>query len=287
MSQNRKILKWMAVAATVLLISGVSRPAYAIDGGLDDSDADPQYPNVCAVIGVPADDDPEGILRMASGVLIHPRVVLTAGHVTDWFATIWNVPPEQTRISFSANAFDETQWLQVECYITHPQYNGYFGAEGHGDTHDLGLIILKDPIFDITPANLPSEGFLDDRKADGSLEFGAVNGTLMTVVGYGWGYSFPPPTPLRNERGMRRYGPTICMGMMMSSLHFLLDPDGVVTMNGDSGAPTFYEANGTATVVAVVAWGSPVPGIDHRYRVDTPDSLDFIYNTLIEVECEP
>jgi secreted trypsin-like serine protease len=76
------------------------------------------------------------------------------------------------------------------------------------------------------------------------------------------------------------------MGMMKSSLHFLLDPDGVVTMNGDSGGPTFYEANGTSTLVAVVAWGSPVPGVDHRYRVDTPDSLDFIYNTLFELECE-
>jgi hypothetical protein len=242
---------------------------------LEDTDLNPQHPNACAVIGVPA--DPDGLLRMASAVLIHPQVVLTAGHVTDWFETIWDVPAERTRISFAANAFDESQWLEVDDYVTHPLYNGYFGPEGHADTHDLGVIILKEPVVGITPATLPPEGLLDAMKADGTLRFGAVQGTQFTVVGYGWGFSFPPPTPLQDERGIRRYGPTTCMGMTDASVHFLLDPDGVVTQNGDSGCPTFWEdADGNRILVAVTTWGSPVPGIDHRYRIDTEDSLDFI-----------
>jgi hypothetical protein len=269
-----------------LLLASAPRPARAIDGGFEDTDSAPQHPNGCAVIGVPADLD--GPLRMASGVLIHPRIVLTAGHVTDWFATIWDTPPERTRISFAADAFDETQWLQVCHYETHPLYNGYFGPEGHADVHDLGVIILEEPVVGITPATLPPEGLLDVMKADGSLRFGAVHGTQFTVVGYGWGYSFPPPTPLRDERGIRRYGLTTCMGMTHASLHFLLDPDGVVTQNGDSGGPTFWEdADGNRVLVAVTAWGSPVPGVDHRYRVDTPDSLAFINCVLAGLEEPP
>ena len=67
--------------------------------------------------------------------------------------------------------------------------------------------------------------------------------------------------------------------------HFLLDPDGVVTQNGDSGGPTFWEdADGNRILVAVTAWGSPVPGVDHRYRVDTPDSLAFIDCMIEAVE---
>jgi hypothetical protein len=281
---RKSILSCLTALVGLAALGAVAPPAaWALDGALALPDETSEHPNACAVIGVPA--DPDGPLRMASGVLIHPRVVLTAGHVTDWYATIWDVPPERTRISFALDAFDETHWLEVEDYMTHPLYNGYFGAGGHADTHDLGVVILKEAVEGITPATLPSEGLLDLLKADGSLRFGADHGTQMTIVGYGWGYSFPPPTPLRYERGIKRYGPTICMGMTHASLHFLLDPDGVVTQNGDSGGPTFWETDsGELIVVALTAWGAPSPGVGHRYRVDTPDSLDFINCAIGAVE---
>lgn len=272
----------LAVCTAAIAFVAIQRPACALDGGLEDNDTDPAYPNVCAVIGVPA--NPEGPLRMASGILIHPRVVLTAGHVTDWFATIWDVPPERARISFSADAFDDSQWLEVEDYITHPLYNGYAGTEGRGDLHDLGLVILNEDVQGISPATLPYGGLLDDMNAAGLLDFGVTNGTLLPVVGYGWGFSFPPPTPIPSERGVRRYGLLTCMGLMKSSLHLQRDPDGVVTQNGDSGGPTFVEdGDGNRVLVAIVAWGT-TPGLGHHYRVDTADSLDFIDWVLSTVD---
>lgn len=279
-----KIGPWSITLGVVVVVlyCGCVRSASALDGGFEDSDTNPAYPNACAVIGVPA--APDGPLRMASGVLIHPRVVLTAGHVTDWFATIWDIPPERARISFSADAFDDSQWLEVEGYVTHPLYNGYEGEEGYGDLHDLGLVILKNEVQGITPATLPYVGLLDDMKVEGFLNFGDTNGTQLQVIGYGWGFSFPPPTPLQYERGVRRYGPMTCMGLMKSTLQVQLDPDGVVTQNSDSGGPTFVEDDeGSKVLVAVTAWGH-TPGVGHHYRVDTADSLDFIDLVLSTVE---
>ena len=59
---------------------------------------------------------------------------------------------------------------------THLLYNSYFGPEGHADVHDLGVIILEELVVEITPATLPTEGFLDAMKTEGTLRFGAVLG---------------------------------------------------------------------------------------------------------------
>ena len=69
-------------------------------------------------------------IKLGSGTLIHPRVMLTAGHLTHWFATVWNAQPGDLRVSFDPYALDEETWLEVERYITHPDYNDYQGSGG-------------------------------------------------------------------------------------------------------------------------------------------------------------
>jgi hypothetical protein len=66
--------------------------------------------------------------------------------------------------------------LEVRRDETHLLYNSYFGPEGHADVHDLGVIILEELVVEITPATLPTEGFLDAMKTEGTLRFGAVLG---------------------------------------------------------------------------------------------------------------
>ena len=67
------------------------------------------------------------------------------------------------------------------------------GANPHAT--DIGAIILAEPVTDIQPAVLPPEGLLDALKKDHLLQAGP-NGTRLTVVGYGWDLSFPPPEPV-------------------------------------------------------------------------------------------
>jgi len=271
--------------AVILLVSG-SHSAWALGNGIEDESY--EYPNACAVLGLkfPGDENP----RIASGVLIHPQVVLTAGHVIDWFQTIWATPPENVRISFDLDAYAEgATWLTVAGYCVHPLYNGFEGELGLADPHDLGLILLSEPVDPdvIAPASLPWEGMLDDLKNEGLLEFGLENGTPMSVVGYGRGFSFPPPSDVPAERGIRRYGILPCMGMMPNHLHFFGDPEGITIQRGDSGGPTYLQMGDDRVLVGIVSWAGSgaYVGIVHHYRIDTPDALDFIRGALSELEC--
>ena len=96
--------------AVTLVAAATAVPAWAISWG--EVDTENCHPNVCAVVALASPEQGWGI-RIASGTLIHPRVVLTAGHVTHWFAEWWDVPPDRVRVSFAANALDEKSWLEV------------------------------------------------------------------------------------------------------------------------------------------------------------------------------
>jgi hypothetical protein len=276
-------------ALVLFAVLAVSAPrcAWAVGGGTPDKTG--KYPNACAVLGLREENPP----RIASGVLIHPRVVLTAGHVTDWFATIWETPPDDVRVTFAFDAEDTTAWREVAAYETHFMYNDFSGAEGIADPHDIGLVILKcpvpgtdeDPVNGIDPAELPDEGLLDLLQDAGLLDFGLNGGTSMTVVGYGRGLSFPPPEELAEDfLRKRHYGSGPAMGMTRAFLHFYQDPEGVNTQRSDSGGPTFVKVDGLRMLVATTSWSGSLTGIDHRYRVDTPDAIGFIECIIAAVE---
>ncbi len=267
------------LAAVAMLAVNRPHPAWAIGGGTVDETS--EYASACAVLGLREGAPP----RIASGVLIHPRVVLTAGHVIDWFANVWETPPGDVRISFDLDAYDdEATWLAVKDYEIHLMYNGLRGEGGLADPHDLGVVILEEPVTDVEPAALPDEGLLDVLKAAGLLQFGLAGGTPMTVVGYGRGLSFPPPEEIREDRGIRRFGTGSSMGMTPTFLHFFQDPDGVSTQRGDSGGPTFLETDGGRVMVAITSWSGTLTGIDHRYRIDTEDAILFIECMIAAVE---
>jgi hypothetical protein len=92
----------------VLLIVGLTpRPAQAIVGG--EVDADNRFSNVCAFIVVSRHGAPEQPFQICSGILIHPRVVLSAGHSTLSSEQIISEGVGvlgDTRIAFGVDAFD-------------------------------------------------------------------------------------------------------------------------------------------------------------------------------------
>lgn len=168
------IITLMALSLIIVL------PARAITWGKPDVD---RHPNVGAIV-VRWPDKTLGLL--CSGTLIDEYVFLTAGHCTDYLESSGIT---EIYVNFDEDALNESTLLDVETFITHPDYN--WGPQSN--PHDVGILILSQAPEGITPAKLPPyEGFLDELRAEGKLRKGKEEADF-TVVGYGSTLSWPPP----------------------------------------------------------------------------------------------
>jgi len=291
----RRAAAMLAGAAALLLISAtLSGPAWAIFGGGPDGN---RHPNVGTLIcyypqfGV--------IAPFGSGILVHERVLLTSGHgIRDISAGV--VIP--LGVTFDENLLpadpeDPSTWFDYEvvgfvggCR----EYPPGTGANPHAT--DIGAIILAEPVRGIQPAALPPVGLLDAQKTDGLLQAGP-NGTRLTVVGYGWDLSFPPPeavwpfepVPVVYDGqiipfmgGQRKTAQSGYLGLNDAWLHLNQSPAAGYggTQSGDSGGPVFcIGPDGNEVLVGIIAWG-PVVGVGFNYRIDTPESLRFIQDVI-------
>jgi hypothetical protein len=164
----------LAGAVAVLLISaGFGGRAWAITGGAPDGN---RHSNVVAVIAY----HPVYGLLPFTGTLIHPKVILTAGHAVSWIesgeVTLYGVSFGQ-----EADLQAPSTWLPVSAMVA--AFTG-FNANPHGA--DIAALILQDPVTSVAPATLPTAGFLDDLRKAGQLQAGP-QATRFTVVGYGYG----------------------------------------------------------------------------------------------------
>ncbi len=270
------------------LLTGISSlglfvsQAVAITGGQVDQDN--IYPNVGCVVftGIPGVLGPD---LYCTGTLIHPRVFLTAGHCTFPLSEHLGAL-RYLRVSFGNDAFVPATWHEIEAVMTHPDFRpardpGDLGANPH--MNDVGVVILKEPIYDVPLATLPEGGFLDDLKAAGLLREPSEGGERFTVVGYGSTLDWPPPESVAGD-GWRRFAETEYLTSTQSWLFTLQNP---ATGNGgtgfgDSGGPTFWIADdGTLVLVAVTSRGTPtLVGNNIAWRVDIPETLDFVHGVI-------
>ena len=269
---------------TAIVMLGLFVPqALAITGG--EVDKSNTYSNVGALVGVPPDGSPPFVAF--SGTLIHPRVLLTAGHSAEFLVqNPWAIP--LSRVSFGTDAFDPNTWHEVEAAITHPDYQSN-PMWNNPHANDVGVVILKKPVNTrkVPLATLPYKGFLDDLKAAGLLREPGQGGTRFTVAGYGTTFDWPPPTDIPAD-GLRRFAQTEYLDLTQSWLFTLMNPatGNGGTGYGDSGGPTFWVApNGTLVLVALTSRGNPeCMATNIAWRVDIPETLDFIDWVIKEVK---
>ena len=229
-----------------------------------------------------------------SGTLLDPYTFLTAGHCADTEGGAVTA-----RVYFQQDAganYDPALQLDpvsgypeycadgtlgVTCATSDEIYNfGFTGSLTLPDTHDVGLVILDQPISLSEYGELPEPNLLD--------QYATSRGTqdiLFTVSGYGLTYKQQAQNGKPNESYRERLMAASTLvnlnSMLNSGFNLQTNGNGAGrggTCNGDSGGPVFLGDYSSNLVVGVTSFGlnSLCRGTDFAYRVDQPAVLEWI-----------
>jgi secreted trypsin-like serine protease len=284
----------LVVLCALLVALVVAAPVSAITGTFVE---DNEHPYVGLVVFY---DESGEFLWRCTGSLLTPTVLLTAGHCADTvggavtarvyfqqdagvnYDPVTEVDPVSGYPEYCA---DDT--LGVTCATSDQLYNiGYPGNLFLPNTHDLGLVILDQPIFLSEYGVLAEANSLDKLATQRGLQ-----DLTFTVSGYGLTYKEQAQNGKPNVSYRERLMALSHLVNVRSNLNagFNLQTNGNGkgqggTCNGDSGGPVFYGGYSSNTIVGVTSFGlnSLCRGSDFAFRTDQPDVIAWILATVEE-----
>jgi V8-like Glu-specific endopeptidase len=253
------VLSALAALATLL---GPSPAGAVVDGEPDGA----RHPYAGAVDGRPLG----GPVRFGSGVLISPTVFLTVGHGTAHFDA---AGVSRARVTFDPVVTASSTWHEGTVH-TNPAYDPN-GSGTRGDFGDLGVIVFDEPVLDVTPARLPTAGYLDGQA-------GRLAGLRLEIPGYGVagyaGGSGHQGGLDYASAGTRRIA-TEAFASLSPGFLRLRATSGADICTGDSGAPSVVAGSDLVlglTAVELSLDGSQCVSGPWEQRVDTPGARAFL-----------
>lgn len=274
----RKTYALLALLLGVLLLG--ASPAGAITGNYQQDFA---HPYVGLVVLYDANGEFAG---RCSGSLISPRVVLTAGHCVEGVssARVYFEQDAGVHLDPATGVDPVTGYPETGGVHASQLYNyGFNNFVGLPDTHDIGLVILDQPIAQTKYAStvtrfakLATAGSLDKlAKQRGQQD------VTFTVSGYGLSYKLPHDRfvsfreRLMATEKLLNLNSALTDGFNVKTSSSPGDDRGG-TCNGDSGGPLLYSSTDIITAVDSFGINSICRGVDYQYRTDRAPVIGFI-----------
>jgi hypothetical protein len=279
----RSVAATMTAAIAVLLGSVRSSAQATVD-------ADNRYPNVGAIMVWRVDDSRKAVeLRgFASGTLIRPNVMITAGHFTAPVKALGEIPPTiRIFASFSAtDARDPSTWIPAIALATHPSMphcppppqcdptDDILVAPLEPGIADVGLVFLERAPANSAPAMLAAPGTLERSE-----------GARTTIVGYGTtspGRALGLPVDAWPWDGKRRVRSSAVRRIVDQTWGLWSIPSYVCS--GDSGGGIFLAGQSSRAAERLVAnvsdGGQDCRGHNNNNRLDTRAIQKWIDDTI-------
>jgi hypothetical protein len=156
-------------ASAVLGLATAIPPAQAVTNGEPDGDGHPY-------VGFLLVKDLGGsFFNVCSGTLIAPTVVLTAGHCTfngSGEGRVWFHP---NLLPGEGSGYPQSGYYEIDAVYTHPDYDPAGAA-----VHEVGIVILKEPVVLPEYGQLPPDDVLDEILIQRGL-----HEQIFNIVGYG------------------------------------------------------------------------------------------------------
>ncbi len=276
MHERRRIRPAVAfLTGLIALLALTVAPVLAITDGAPDGNG---HPYVGMMVAKDADGQP---LWRCSGTLLSSTVFLTAGHCTESPAAsavlFFDAGPITTASGYPAAGPDRcagitgypcTGDVTGSVHLI-PSYdpNAFF-------LHDVGIVVLDEPMPMSKYGVLPSVNQLDGLKVRAS--------TTFTAVGYGLQKSFPDAAAWKEvaiKERMVAYPHLLQVNTGMTGPGSLLLSNNAHTGGtcfGDSGGPNFVGSTNTVAGVTSFGMNGTCGGTGGVFRVDRAEVLDWI-----------